>query len=169
MRTISLIAATSLALLGFSGTSFAQMPDTNSSASPPPIITLVPAGTPADSSQNATPDAPPNDADEGAQGRGQGGMRMQQGMMDWRNRMMEWRARMAEQRETATPRGPAAFFQFRRGPSVVTIKCAETESTQACVNAAVTLMQALPEPGGPRGGQPGGQTGGQTGPQTPKP
>lgn len=36
-----------------------------------------------------------------------------------------------------------AFFQFRRGRSSVTIKCAENESTEACVKAAISLMQEM--------------------------
>lgn len=37
----------------------------------------------------------------------------------------------------------AAFFRFQRGDSSMTIKCAENESTQACVTAATTLMQEM--------------------------
>jgi hypothetical protein len=37
----------------------------------------------------------------------------------------------------------AAFFQFRKGKSSMTIKCADDESMKACVNAAGQLMNQL--------------------------
>jgi hypothetical protein len=37
----------------------------------------------------------------------------------------------------------AAFFRFQRGNASVTVKCAEDEPTQACANAASTLLDKI--------------------------
>ena len=41
------------------------------------------------------------------------------------------------------PPTKAAFFNFRRGDAVVTIKCADDEPMKACTDAATTMLQAL--------------------------
>lgn len=37
----------------------------------------------------------------------------------------------------------AAFFRFQRGRASITVKCADDESTQACVNAASALLDKI--------------------------
>jgi hypothetical protein len=37
----------------------------------------------------------------------------------------------------------AAFFRFQRGGASITVKCAEDEPTQACVNAASALLDRV--------------------------
>ena len=45
----------------------------------------------------------------------------------------------------------AAIFRIRRGDTSILIKCAENESTQACVTAAGTLLDKVnPQPTSPK-------------------
>lgn len=37
----------------------------------------------------------------------------------------------------------AAFFRFQRGRASITVKCADDEATQVCVNAASTLLDKI--------------------------
>jgi hypothetical protein len=72
-------------------------------------------------------------------------------MQDHGKRMMmeEHHAWMKHHPWMHHPMGPpmlqsrAAFFHFQRGDSSMTIKCADDESTQACVSAAASLMQDM--------------------------
>ncbi len=45
---------------------------------------------------------------------------------------------------------PAAIFHIRRGDTSIFIKCAENESTQACITAAGTLLDKFNSPTPPR-------------------
>lgn len=53
--------------------------------------------------------------------------------------------------EDHTPKG--AFFRFRRGDADITIRCADSESTRVCVEAALILLDKVRSE--PAGAQPG--------------
>ncbi|MBV8095159.1 MAG: hypothetical protein JO110_18405 [Acetobacteraceae bacterium] len=58
----------------------------------------------------------------------------------------------------------AAIFRLHRGDSTILVKCADDEPTQACVNAAITLLDKVRQSEGHQGA---GQSSGQQGPGAP--
>lgn len=98
--------------------------------------------------QNA-PTAPSQTSPQTAQPMAHGPMMpgMMGGEMPGREREEHWRGRFGE--GSMMLRTNAAIFRIRRGDTSVFIKCADNESTQACIAAAGTLLDKL-NPQAPR-------------------
>jgi predicted lipid-binding transport protein (Tim44 family) len=52
----------------------------------------------------------------------------------------------SHERRMMMAQSPAAIFHIRRGDTSIFIKCAENESTQACITAAGTLLDKFNSP-----------------------
>ena len=120
-KTLALAAA---ALLG-SVTLAAAQP------APPPAPPGAPPATPPAGQDNPAPDSMRDRMHDGMHGEGRGGM------MGYRMGMM--RGMMG-----GGMRGPrGAHFVFEREGASIDLRCADNESTRACVDAAAVLLDKL--------------------------